>query len=193
MVYLNPSALEFLQTLWTSIQGTGGVIDTMGMTQTSRATIVAIVTGLIAAIGDQAILKAPRPNIAAARQHADETALRARRPRAAPQQPETALLGRRKHLAPQQPDTGLLTRRQRVQAPLPDQSLLARRTRLPAAPSKPNPTFANLPVSPVDGQHDFIIDCNVAAATNFGVAAAGGGANHVPVYYDQGTTTWRMG
>lgn len=54
-------------------------------------------------------------------------------------------------------------------------------------------TYANLPASPADGQRAFITDCNVAALGNFGAAAAGGGANHVPVYYESGTPAWRIG
>lgn len=50
-------------------------------------------------------------------------------------------------------------------------------------------TFAQLP-NPVGntGARAFITDCNVAT---FGTAAAGGGANFVPVYSDG--TDWRVG
>lgn len=51
-------------------------------------------------------------------------------------------------------------------------------------------TFATLPAAPVDGQRDFITDCN---STTFAAAAAAGGANHVPVYYDGVATAWKIG
>ena len=51
-------------------------------------------------------------------------------------------------------------------------------------------TFATLPATPTAGHRAFISDCNVVAAGNFGAAAAGGGANGVPVYYDG---IWRIG
>lgn len=54
-------------------------------------------------------------------------------------------------------------------------------------------TFATLPGSPVDADRDFITNSSVAAAGNFGAVASGGGANHVPVYYDGGTSQWRIG
>lgn len=54
-------------------------------------------------------------------------------------------------------------------------------------------TFAGLPATPSDGQRGFITDGSVAAAGNFGTAAAGGGANHVPVYWNGALTSWRIG
>lgn len=51
-------------------------------------------------------------------------------------------------------------------------------------------TFATLPAAPVDGQRDFITDCN---STTFAAAVAGGGANHVPVYYDGVAVAWKIG
>jgi hypothetical protein len=48
-------------------------------------------------------------------------------------------------------------------------------------------TFANLPAAPVVGQRSFITDCTV---NTFGTAAAGGGTNKVPVYYDG---AWKVG
>ncbi|MEI9993737.1 MAG: hypothetical protein WDM91_03995 [Rhizomicrobium sp.] len=51
-------------------------------------------------------------------------------------------------------------------------------------------TVAALPAAPVDGMRAFVTDAN---STTFAAAAAGSGANHVPVYYDGGTSTWRIG
>jgi hypothetical protein len=48
-------------------------------------------------------------------------------------------------------------------------------------------TVATLPAG-VDGQLAFVSD---AVAATFAVAAVGGGANHVPVYYDG--TAWKIG
>jgi hypothetical protein len=48
-------------------------------------------------------------------------------------------------------------------------------------------TFATLPASPTVGQREFITDCTV---NTFGTAAAGGGTNKVPVYYDG---AWKVG
>ena len=59
-------------------------------------------------------------------------------------------------------------------------------------PGRPT-TFAGLAATPVDSQPGFITDGSVVAAGNFGTIAAGGGANHVPVYYDAGTSNWRIG
>lgn len=54
--------------------------------------------------------------------------------------------------------------------------------------------YASLPAAPTDGMRCFVTDALVTAAGNFGAAiAAGGGANHVPVYYDGGGSTWRIG
>jgi hypothetical protein len=39
----------------------------------------------------------------------------------------------------------------------------------------------------------FVSDSTVVASGNFGAAVVGGGANTVPVYYDGGTSTWRIG
>lgn len=53
--------------------------------------------------------------------------------------------------------------------------------------------FASLPSATTagDGARAFINDCNVTASGNFGAAAAGGGANKVPVYAQGGT--WYIG
>lgn len=48
-------------------------------------------------------------------------------------------------------------------------------------------------VSGLDGARSFVTDSTVVAAANFGAAVAGTGANHVPVYCDGGTATWRIG
>ncbi len=47
-----------------------------------------------------------------------------------------------------------------------------------------------LPVSPGDGARAFVTD---ATATTFASIVAGLGGNHVPVYYDGGTSHWRIG
>jgi hypothetical protein len=52
----------------------------------------------------------------------------------------------------------------------------------------PSHTFATLPAAPVIGQRDFITNSNTAV---FLAAAAGGGANKVPVVYDG--TNWVVG
>ena len=54
-------------------------------------------------------------------------------------------------------------------------------------------TFATLPASPADGQKGYITDGSVPASGNFGAIAAGGGTNHLPLYYDGGTSNWRIG
>lgn len=56
-------------------------------------------------------------------------------------------------------------------------------------------TISQLPASPLDGMRLFVTDNNTAAATaGFGAAVgAGGGTNHTPVWYDGGTSTWRLG
>jgi hypothetical protein len=51
-------------------------------------------------------------------------------------------------------------------------------------------TVATLPASPVDGMRAFVTD---ATHSTFAAAVAGGGASHVPVYYDGGSNTWRIG
>jgi len=51
-------------------------------------------------------------------------------------------------------------------------------------------TVANLPSSPVDGMHAVVTD---ATATTFASIVAGGGSNHVPVYYDGGNSAWKIG
>ncbi len=51
-------------------------------------------------------------------------------------------------------------------------------------------TVAGLPGSPVDGMRAFVTN---ATSTTFAAAVAGSGTNHVPVYYDGGTSTWRVG
>jgi hypothetical protein len=54
-------------------------------------------------------------------------------------------------------------------------------------------TVSTLPASPGDGQQSFVSDSTAAASGNFGAAVTGGGSNHVPVYFDGGTSTWRIG
>jgi len=51
-------------------------------------------------------------------------------------------------------------------------------------------TVAGLPASPVDGQRGFVTD---ALAPAFGASVAGGGAVHVPVYYNSATAAWTVG
>ncbi len=51
-------------------------------------------------------------------------------------------------------------------------------------------TVATLPASPVDGSRAFVTD---ATSTTFAAAVAGSGSNHVPVYYDGGSSAWRIG
>ena len=50
-------------------------------------------------------------------------------------------------------------------------------------------TVATLPTGS-DGMRAFVSD---ATATTFASAVVGGGANHVPVYYDGGTSSWKIG
>lgn len=80
-VYLNITAFEFLQTLWASVQGGGGLVDTLVTTRTSPAQIESLVLGLIEAVGEPKRFKAPAPNLAAVRESADGSARLARRPR----------------------------------------------------------------------------------------------------------------
>ena len=55
-------------------------------------------------------------------------------------------------------------------------------------------TFAALPASPVDGTRRFITDSPTAAIGNFGAAVSvGGGTAHVPLFWDAGSSTWRIG
>jgi hypothetical protein len=53
-------------------------------------------------------------------------------------------------------------------------------------------TVATLPTG-ADGKCAFVSDSTLAASGNFGAAVTGGGSNHVPVYYDAGASTWRIG
>ncbi|MGH7075945.1 MAG: hypothetical protein ACREFD_17345, partial [Stellaceae bacterium] len=53
-------------------------------------------------------------------------------------------------------------------------------------------TVAALPTG-YDGARHFVTDSTVAASGNFGAAVSGGGSYHVPVYYDGGTSAWRIG
>lgn len=53
-------------------------------------------------------------------------------------------------------------------------------------------TVSTLPAA-VDGDRNFVTDSSVAASGNFGAIVAGGGTNHVPVYFDGGTSNWRIG
>ncbi len=50
-------------------------------------------------------------------------------------------------------------------------------------------TVATLPAG-VDGMRAFVTD---ATATTFASVVAGGGTNHVPVYYDGGASSWKIG
>lgn len=51
-------------------------------------------------------------------------------------------------------------------------------------------TVATLPATPTDGQRDFVTD---ALAPTVLVGVTGGGAVHVPVYYDGGAAAWKVG
>jgi hypothetical protein len=53
---------------------------------------------------------------------------------------------------------------------------------------------ASLPATPAfDGMRYFVNNSSVAASGNFGAIVAGGGTNHVPVYWDDGASVWRIG
>lgn len=55
-------------------------------------------------------------------------------------------------------------------------------------------TFATLPASPTDGERSYITDCLVTLTAGIGTAVTvGGGSNHVPLIYDGGASTWRIG
>ena len=51
-------------------------------------------------------------------------------------------------------------------------------------------TVALLPASPADGDRAYVTD---ATSTSFFDIVAGGGSNHLPVFYDGGTSHWRIG
>ena len=54
-------------------------------------------------------------------------------------------------------------------------------------------TFSTLPATPHDGNRAYITDSTAAAIGNFGASVSGGGTNHVPIYYDGGSSLWRIG
>ena len=55
-------------------------------------------------------------------------------------------------------------------------------------------TFAALPSVRVAGMRRFITDSPTAAVGNFGAAVTvGGGTAHVPIFWDAGTSAWRIG
>lgn len=54
-------------------------------------------------------------------------------------------------------------------------------------------TVAALPASPAPGQPGFVTDSTVVATGNFGAIVAGTGTHHVPVYWDDETSHWRIG
>ena len=51
--------------------------------------------------------------------------------------------------------------------------------------------FDALPLSPQVGMRGMITDSTLAPVGNFGIAAAGGGAKTVPIWYDG--SAWRIG
>lgn len=189
-VYLNITSFQFLQTLWASIAGSGGVVDLTGAQSVSAGEAQAIGLALI----EQTRAKAASPNLAAARKHADDVSLLARRPR--PPISLSALL------ATLQATQGSIVfcgaNGWQVLSPgtagqfLETQGIGAN-PQWAAQGSAPVTTFAGLPASPTNGQRGFISDGSVAAAGNFGVVAAGGGGNDVPVYFDAGAGAWRIG
>jgi hypothetical protein len=54
-------------------------------------------------------------------------------------------------------------------------------------------TVATLPGSPTDGMTAFVTDSTATIITGLGLAVVGSGSNHVPVFYDGGTSSWKVG
>lgn len=78
---LTPTAIEFLQTLWASIQGQGGIVDVTILNNTNPGAVQGAVIGLInEAAAQLTLLSPPVANEAAARQHTQDVALLLSRP-----------------------------------------------------------------------------------------------------------------
>ena len=142
-VMLTATAVQFLQTLWTSIQGAGGINDTTTINVDSSGITQGLAISLIQQMGAAMSLMVPLHN-GPTRQDVDGAILLAQKP----------------------------------VVPLPPQDAVL---------------FANLPSPAYDGQRATITDGSVVAAGNFGTVAAGRSTNHVPVYYDAGSSAWRVG
>lgn len=72
---LTPTAIEFLQTLWASIAGTGGVFDIANLVNLNPGATQGIVAALVNEIGANLALLAPPQNGAAQVQRAEEIAM----------------------------------------------------------------------------------------------------------------------
>ncbi len=176
---LTPSAIEFLQTLWASIAGTGGLIDIVNLDVTNSGIVQGLALALIDEVAARLILQVPPANPAASQQ-ADAALL-----------PSSPLIAAVLKLVE---DTALFHLPVNPAAPkmAEDIALLLARPVVPPAPMVAVP-FAQLPTAPEDGTRGFITDSSVVAAGNFGAVAAGGGTDHVPTYYDAGTSAWLIG
>lgn len=166
-VYLTVSGMQFMQVMWAAIQGSGGLIDQSAIAQPATTSNGEVRNR----IAQMVLTQPPRSDGNAARRQAEQSRLilpPSRDPRLARAVQDAALLAMRPALPP-------------------------RPTPAPAYVAPPVSTFAALPATPADGARAFITDGSLPAAANFGAVAAGAGANHVPVYWDAGTSAWRIG
>lgn len=193
-VYLSTTAIEFLQTLWAAMAGDGGVADLVLLNAVAPGVTSGATVALINEIAAALAILMPRSNAAMPNQVQDASLLLAR-----PQIPMSiqALLD---SLGADQGD--ILYRGANgwtVLAPgaagqaLETGGASANPSWATVSTSPPATTFAGLTATPADGQRAFITDGSVVATGNFGTVAAGGGANHVPVFWDGAGSTWRIG
>lgn len=176
MVMLTPSAIEFLQTLWASIQGSGGVIDIIALAAGSPSAIAATAEAVMLEQGSPLTFLSPPPNPLGIQTLLDMIGVG---------QGDILYRGADRWvvLSP-----GILGQILQTGGPAADPSWIT-----PTPPFPPATTFAGLPPTPADGEPGFITDSSLPALGNFGAAAAGGGTDHVPVFWDGGTSAWLIG
>lgn len=194
-IYLTVSGLQFMQLLWASIQGGGGLVGQAMSNLLSSGMTIGTVTGLQAALNRTTDPLTLSP-LAVTRRDMEQAILLAERPQIPPSI-QVMLDG----LGMAQGDL-LYRDANQWQVLLPGAAGQFLQTQgagaNPAWASQafinpPVSTFAGLPASPHDGDRAFITDSTISAPLNFGAIPAGGGSNHVPVYWDGGSSNWRIG
>lgn len=192
-VNISISLLQLLQSLWAAVQGTGGLSDLSILFAPSAGATQASAISIAQEIGGQYVLmQAGSPAAEAHQVLADAVLLGTRPAITVPISDLLDMLTTARGSLLYRGASGWTALAPGTAGQFLQTEGAAADPQWANGTTAPSP-FAGLPSFPADGARAFITDGAVVAAGNFGTAAAGGGANHVPVYYDGGATQWRIG
>ncbi len=190
-VMLTPAAMQFLQEIWAAIQGTGGLADQTTSGLPEPADGVAAAFGLAAPAPDLlAIAGSPIGEIQAM---IGEALLLADAPLTPFAQQVLGQLGFTQGSIVYCGADGWFALPPGIAGQVLQTGGAGANPQWAMAASAPPTTVAGLPALPADGTRAFVTDSSVVAAGNFGAIVAGSGSSHAPVYYDGGSSQWRIG